>query len=123
MQIVVTVKQVPDPNLPPAHIQLDPTGRRIGAPLGVPPVMNGYDANALEEALRLKEQHGGRVSALSLGDEACRLVLKRAVGMGADYALLLGDENWLYADSGGIGAVIAAAVRKLGMPDLVTSNE
>lgn len=119
MQIVVTVKQVPDPNFPPANIRLDPTGRRIAAPLGVPPVMNGYDANALEEALRLKEQHGGRVSALSLGDEACRPVLKRAVGMGADYALLLGDESWLYADSGGIGAVIAAAVRKLGMPDLV----
>jgi electron transfer flavoprotein beta subunit len=119
MEIVVTVKQVPDPNFPPAHIQLDPAGRRIAAPFGVPPVMNGYDANALEEALRLKERYGGRVSALSLGDEACRPVLKRAVGMGADYALLLGDESWLYADSGGIGAVIAAAVRKLGMPDLV----
>lgn len=119
MRIVVTVKQVPDPNFPPANIQLDPTGRRIGSPLGVPAVMNGYDANALEEALRLKEQHGGHVSALSLGDEACRPALKRAVGMGADYALLLGDESWFYADSGGIGAVIAAAVRKLGMPDLV----
>ena len=119
MQIVVTVKQVPDPNFPPTHIQLDPSGKRIGAPLGILAVMNGYDANALEEALQLKERHGGRVSALSLGDESCRAVLKRAVGMGADYALLLGDENWLNADSGGIGAVIAAAVRKLGMPDLV----
>jgi len=119
MQIVVTIKQVPDPNFPPANVKLDPSGRRIGSPMGVPAVMNGYDANALEEALRLKEQHGGRVSALSLGDEACRPVLKRAVAMGADQALLLGDENWLNADSGGIGAVIAAAVRKLGMPDLV----
>ena len=119
MQIVVTVKQVPDPNFPPAHIQLDPTGRRIAAPPHIPAVMNGYDANALEEALRLKEQHGGRVSALTLGDQSCRAVLKRAVGMGADYALLLGDENWLCADSGGTGAVIAAAVRKLGMADLV----
>jgi electron transfer flavoprotein beta subunit len=119
MQIVVTVKQVPDPNFPPADVRLDATGRRIAAPPNVPPVMNGYDANALEEALRLKERHGGRVSALSLGDEACRAVLKRAVGMGADDAALLCDENWLYADSGGIGAVIAAAVKKLGMPDLV----
>ena len=119
MQIVVTVKQVPDPNFPPADIHLDATGRRIAAPPNVPPVMNGYDANALEEALRLKEQHGGRVSALSLGDDSCRPVLKRAVGMGADYALLLGDESWLCADAGGIGQVIAAAVRKLGMPDLV----
>lgn len=119
MQIVVTVKQVADPNFPPAQIRLDPTGRRIMPPFGVPSVMNGYDANALEEALRLKEQHGGRVTALSLGDETCREVLKRAVGMGADHAVLLGDESWLFADSAGVGAVIAAAIGKLGMPDLV----
>ena len=52
MNIIVTVKQVADPNIPPAHIQLDPDGKRIVSPFGVPPVMNGYDANALEEALR-----------------------------------------------------------------------
>ncbi len=45
-----------DPNIPPSHIQLDPTGKRIVSPFGIPPVMNGYDANALEEALRLREK-------------------------------------------------------------------
>ena len=47
MNIIVTVKQVADPNIPPAHIQLDPDGKRIISPFGVPPVINGYDANAL----------------------------------------------------------------------------
>ena len=56
MQIVVTVKQVSDPDFPPAQIALDASGRRINAPLNVPLVMNGYDANALEAALQLKEQ-------------------------------------------------------------------
>ena len=119
MQIVVTVKQVSDPDFPPAQIALDASGRRINAPLNVPLVMNGYDANALEAALQLKEQHGGKITALSAGDESCRQVLKRAVGMGADDAVLLGDESWQFADSAGVGAVIAAAIKKIGMPDLV----
>ena len=46
-------------------------------------------------------------------------MLKRAVGMGADDAVLLGDESWQFADSAGVGAVIAAAIKKIGMPDLV----
>ena len=53
MNIIVTVKQVADPNIPPSDIQLDPAALRIVSPFGVAPVMNGYDANALEEALTL----------------------------------------------------------------------
>ncbi|MGZ8263953.1 MAG: electron transfer flavoprotein subunit beta/FixA family protein, partial [Burkholderiales bacterium] len=64
MNIVVTVKQVVDPNLPPSYIDLDPSGKRIVSPFGVTPVMNGYDANALEAALKLKEAHGGSITAV-----------------------------------------------------------
>jgi len=119
MNIVVTVKQVPDPNIPPADIQLDPGARRIVSPFGVAPGMNGYDANALEEALRLREKHGGRVTALALGDDDSRATLKRAIAMGADAAVLLNDPQWSNADSAGIGEALAAAVRKIGAFDLV----
>ena len=51
MNIVVTVKQVIDPNLPPSYIDLDPSGKRIISPFGVPPVMNGY-----EVAKRLRQE-------------------------------------------------------------------
>jgi hypothetical protein len=44
VNIVVTVKQVIDPNLPPSYVDLDPSGKRIVSPYGVSPVMNGYDA-------------------------------------------------------------------------------
>src|ERR1043165_1246167 len=101
MNIVVTIKQVPDPNIPPADIQLDAEARRIVSPFGVQPGMNGYDANALEGALRLKEKHGGRVTALGLGDDACRDSLKRAIAMGADAAVLVNDAQWSNADSAG----------------------
>lgn len=119
MNIVVTIKQVPDPNIPPGDIQLDADARRIVSPFGVSPVINGYDANALEEALRLREKHGGRVTALGLGDDAGRDSLKRAIAMGADAAVLLSDPQWLNADSAEIGRALAAAVRKIGPSDLV----
>lgn len=119
MNIVVTVKQVVDPNLPPSYIDLDPSGKRIITPFGVPPVMNGYDANALEAALKLREQHGGRVSVVSLGDDTGRATLKRALAMGADAAVLLNDPAWLNLDSACVAQVIAAAIRKIGAFDLV----
>jgi electron transfer flavoprotein beta subunit len=119
MDIVVTVKQVADPNIPPSHLELDPGGKRVVSPFGIPPVMNGYDANALEEGLRLKEKHGGRVTALGLGDEKSRESLKLAMAMGADKVVLLNDPDWLNADSAGTGRVIAAAIRKSGNFDLI----
>jgi electron transfer flavoprotein beta subunit len=119
MNIVVTVKHVIDPNLPPSYIDIDAGGKRIVSPFGVPPVMNGYDANALEAALKLKELHGGRVTAVCLGDDTSRATLKRALAMGADAAVLLNDPAWLDLDSAGIAEVIAVAIRKAGGCDLV----
>jgi len=119
MNIVVTVKQVVDPGLPPSYIDIDSGGKRIVSPFGVSPVMNGYDANALEEALRLKEAHGGRVTAVCLGDDSSRNTLKRALAMGADAAILLNDPAWLELDSAGVAQVLAAAIRKSGAVDLV----
>lgn len=119
MNIIVTIKQVADPSLPPSHIQLDFIGKRIVSPFGVPPVMNGYDANALEEALRLREKQGGRVTAVGLGEDCSRDALRRAIGMGADAAVILTDPDWLHADSAAVGQVLAAAIRKIGNFDLV----
>jgi electron transfer flavoprotein beta subunit len=119
LNIVVTVKQVIDPNLPPSYVEIDEAAKRIVSPFGVQPVMNGYDANALEAALKLKEQHGGRITAVCLGDDASRATLKRALAMGADAAVLLNDPAWLELDSAGVGEVIAAAIRKVGPYDLV----
>jgi electron transfer flavoprotein beta subunit len=119
LNIIVTIKQVADPNIPPNDIQLDPEAKRIVSPFGIPPVMNGYDANALEAALRLREEHGGRITAVGLGDDSSRVALKYAIAMGADAAVLLNDPDWLHADSAGVGQALAAAIRKIGNFDLV----
>lgn len=119
MNIIVTIKQVVDPNLPPSFIDLDPSGKRIVSPFGATPVMNGYDANALEAALRLKEAHGGRITVVCLGGDTSRNTLKRAMAMGADAAVFLNDPAWLNLDSAGTAQALAAAIRKCGSPDLV----
>src|SRR5262249_29968037 len=79
--------------------------------------MNGYDANALEEALRLKEQKGARVTALGVGDETARDTLRRAIALGAHAAVHLEGPTDL--DSWGTAEGLAAAVSKLGAVDLI----
>lgn len=60
MNTVVMGKQVLDFNLPRDHPALNAECLRVLPPFGIPPAINGYDANALEEALRLRTAHGGR---------------------------------------------------------------
>src|SRR5256714_6087209 len=122
MDIVVTVKQVPDPDIPPTHFKVDEAARKVIPPAGVAPVMNGYDAHALEAALRLKEQLGGKVTVVSLGGDSARDTLKRAIAMGADAAVHVNDPALNEADSTTTARTLAAAIKKLGHFDLVLSG-
>jgi electron transfer flavoprotein beta subunit len=122
MDIVVTVKQVPDPDIPPTHFRVDEAAKKVIPPAGVAPVMNGYDANALEAALRLKEQLGGKVTVVSLGADSARDTLKRAIAMGADAAIHINDPSLNEAESAITARALAAAIKKLDHFDLVLSG-
>jgi electron transfer flavoprotein beta subunit len=117
MNIVVTVKQVPDPNTPPKLFTIDDAVKRVLTPAGIPPVMNGYDANALEEAIRLKEQRGARVTAVSVGDDGARDAARRAIALGATAAVHVEDAADL--DSSTTAEILAAAIAKLAPFDLI----
>jgi electron transfer flavoprotein beta subunit len=119
MDIVVTVKQVPDPDIPPTHFKVDEAAKKVIPPAGVSPVMNGYDAHALEAALRLKEQLGGKVTVISLGPDSARDTLKRAIAMGADAAIHVNDPALNDADSTTTARALASAIKKLDHVDLV----
>src|SRR5947208_7614005 len=119
MKIIVTIKQVPDPDIPPGHFKVDEAAKRVVPPSGVAPVMNGYDANALETALKLKEAHDGEVVVVSLGPSEARDALKRAIAMGASSAVLLSDPLFDQLDSLGTARALAAAVKKIGDFDLI----
>jgi electron transfer flavoprotein beta subunit len=122
MHIVVTIKQVPDPDIPPTHFRVDEATKKVIPPTGVSPVMNGYDAHALEAALRLKEQLGGKVTVISLGPDSARDSLKRAIAMGADAAVHVNDPSLNDADSTTTALALATAIKKLDQVDLILSG-
>src|SRR5947209_14645500 len=117
MDIVVTVKQVPDPDIPPTHFKVDEAAKKVIPPAGVAPVINGYDANALEAALRLKEQLGGKVTVVSLWPDSARDTLKRAIAMGADAAIHINDPSLNDAPSATTARALAAAINMLDHSD------
>ena len=80
----------------------------------VPMVVNPWDEYALEEAIRTKEQHGGQVTALVMGPETAREVLKTAIAMGCDSGVMLTDEALDGCDARITACVLASAIKKLG---------
>ncbi|MFN0072012.1 MAG: electron transfer flavoprotein subunit beta/FixA family protein [Chloroflexota bacterium] len=122
MNIIVTIKQVPDPDIPPTHFKVDEAAGKVIPPSGVNPVMNGYDANALEAALRLKEAHGGTVTVLTLGAAEAKDALKRAIAMGADRAFHINDPRLLEGDAFLTAQALAKAIEKIGEYDLILSG-
>ena len=119
MNIVVCVKQVPDPEQPASNLRVDANGRRVTGDPNVRPVINGYDENAVEAALRLKEAQGGKISILSVGAESARDVIKHALSMGADEGYIVEDPALSEADPWMIASALGAAIGKIGDTDLV----
>lgn len=112
MKIVVSIKQVPDTA---AKVTVENGQASWGdAPL----VMNPWDEYAVEAALTAKENHGGEVIAISLGDASAREALKTALAMGCSEAILVCDPALERIDSQAAAQVLAAAIRKLGDVDL-----
>jgi electron transfer flavoprotein beta subunit len=108
MKIVVCVKQVPDTN----EVKIDPkTGTLIRE--GVPSIINPDDKNALEEALRVKDEHGAHVTVITMGPPQARVALEEALAMGADEAILVTDRAFAGADTLATSHALAAAISNL----------
>ena len=114
MHVIVCIKQVPDTT----EVKIDPErGTLIRE--GVPSVINPFDMYAIEEAIRLKEQHGGQVTALTMGPPQALDALKEAVAMGCDDAVLLSDRTFAGADTWATAYTLAQAIRKLEPYDVI----
>lgn len=94
MHFVCCIKQVPDT----AEVKIDPQTNTL-VRSGVESISNPFDIVALEEALRLKHRYGGRVTALSMGPPQAEQVLREALSLGADEAILLSDRPFAGADT------------------------
>ena len=106
---IVCLKQVPDTT----QVRISPeTGTLVRE--GVPSIVNPYDMHAVEEALRLKERYGGRVTAISMGPLQAREALQKAVSLGVDETFLLSDRFFAGADTWATSYALAEAILYFG---------
>ncbi len=108
MHIVVCIKQVPDS----AQIRVHPVTNTIMRQ-GVPAIVNPYDLYALEEALRLKDKYGGRVTALTMGPPMAEAALAKAISYGADDAVLVTDRAFAGSDTLATSYALASAILQI----------
>ena len=114
MKIIVCIKQVPSTN----QVKLDPETKTIIRD-GRQSVINPFDTYAIEEAVRLKEKLGGKVTALSMGIPATQRILREAMSQGVDEALLLSDRAFAGADTLATAYTLALGARHIGDFDLI----
>ncbi len=119
MNMIVCVKQVLDPEAPPATFKIDPSANKVIPPPGVPPVISPFDEQAVEAALRIKDAQGGKITILSLGTNLLREVVKRPLAMGADELVLLEDDAFADGDSWSTAYALAMAIKKIGEYDII----
>ncbi|MDY0382034.1 MAG: electron transfer flavoprotein subunit beta, partial [Candidatus Cloacimonadaceae bacterium] len=89
MRFIVCIKQVPNTT----EIKIDPVTNTLVRE-GVESILNPFDQYAVEEAVRLKEAHGGSVVAISMGPPQVESTLREAVSLGVDEIILLSDRKF-----------------------------
>ena len=117
MDIVVCIKQVPDTEEMP-HIRVNPETNTLVRE-SVKGIINPFDENAIEEALRLREAKGGRITVVSMGPPQAKEALRKALAMGADQAILISDSSFAGSDTLATSYILAIGIRKIGKFDLL----
>jgi electron transfer flavoprotein beta subunit len=120
-KIIVCIKQVPDPEGPPSAFEVNSEAKKV-TPVGIPPVINPFDENALEAALKIKDGAGGNVIAISMVEKPATPVLRKALAVGADELIILEDEQFRDLDSYSTAYVLSAAIKKIGGYDIILAG-
>ena len=118
MKIIVCIKQVPNTT----EIKIDPQTNTLVRE-GVESILNPFDTYAIEEAVRLKEQHGGTITAISMGPQQVESALREAISLGVDDIILLSDRRFAGADTWATSYTLAAAIKKIGEFDLILTGQ
>ncbi|MBI5078976.1 electron transfer flavoprotein subunit beta/FixA family protein [Candidatus Saganbacteria bacterium] len=114
MNIIVCIKQVPDT----AEVKINSETNTLVRE-GVPSIINPFDENALEEGLRLREKHGGRVTVVTMGPPQAGETLRTSVAMGADDVVLVSDRAFAGSDTWATSYTLAQTIKKFGDFDLI----
>lgn len=114
MNIIVCIKQVPGTT----QVKINPeTGTLIRD--GVEAVVNPFDEYAIEEALRLKERVGGKVTVITMGPPQADSALRSAIAMGADEAFLISDRAFAGSDTWATSYTLSRGIQHIGSYDLI----
>jgi electron transfer flavoprotein beta subunit len=120
LQIIVTAKQVIDPEIPKSAFKIEATSKRVVIPSSFPPVVNGFDEHAVEAALRIKDTQEAKVTVLAAGKSFSIDIMRKLLAMGADELVLVQDPAIDdTVDSRVTAHLLSAAIRKIGEFDLI----
>ncbi len=115
-KIIVLVKQVPDTkNITVDAMKPDGTVNRSA----LPTIFNPEDLNALEEALKIKDKYGAKITALTMGPPNASEVLRKSLFYGVDDVILLSDRKFAAADTLATSYALSLAIKKIGEFDLI----
>ena len=114
---------MPDTDIPASQFKVDEADLRVIPPAGVPPIVNGFDMNAVEAALRLRDSGVEcEIVIFSVGTDFALDVMKKPLAIGADRLVLVDDEASEALDALGTARVLAAAIDQDGGADLVLAG-
>ena len=116
MNIIVCAKQVVDV----AEIKIDSSTKKPIL-VGVPQKISDMDKNALEEAIKIKEKHGGKITVVTVGSPDAKERMKELLAMGADEGVLIAVPD--HADYHVVAQLLAGAIKKLGAYDVIICGE
>jgi electron transfer flavoprotein beta subunit len=114
MNIVVCLKQVPGTT----QVKINPETNSLVRE-GIENIINPFDTYALEEGVRLREKHGGKVTVVTMGPPQSEAAQREAISLGADEAILLSDRAFAVADTWATAYTLSAAMKKLGSYDII----
>jgi len=118
MNIIVLIKQVPEIEL----VKVDQAANDVVLPSG-PGVVNPLDEYAVEESLRMKEKHGGKVSVITVGSQRAESALRDCLALGVDEAIVISDPLFEKSDPQAVGRILAAGIKKIGQYDLILAGK
>ena len=114
MNIIVCIKQVPDTS----EVRIDPKTNTLVRE-GVKSIINPFDMYAIEEALRVRERLGGKVTVITMGPPQAQEALREAISLGADEAILVSDRAFAGSDTWATSYTLAATIKKIGSYELI----
>ena len=114
MNIIVCIKQVPNTT----DVKIDPVKNTLIRE-GVESVINPFDTYAIEEAVRLKERFGGKVTVVTMGPPQADAALREAISLGCDEAILVSDRKFAGSDTWATSYTLSCAIKKIGAFDII----